>query len=237
MSYADAFEEQRVRHAAVLDERDMARDPGNLGTVLLVEHDPPVITVSRRPTAASHLLASADALARMGVQVEETDRGGDITYHGPGQLVAYPIIDLNRAHLRLHPYIRLIEQAVIDTAERFGVRTTRDPDATGVWTIDEHGYPDAKLAAVGVRVRRWVAMHGLAMNISTDLDHFRLIVPCGLAGRPVTSLEQQLEQSPTVDQVKPVLVARLRELLRARSDAPSPGTDKRAADRFDRPLS
>jgi len=237
LSYADAFKEQQARHKAALEDREAGRNAGHLGTILLVEHDPPVITVSQRPTAASHLLAGADTLARMGVQVEETDRGGDITYHGPGQLVAYPIIDLNRAGLRLHPYIRLLEQAVIDTAEHFGVPTTRDTNATGVWTTDEDGSPEAKLAAIGVRVRRWIAMHGLAMNISTNLDHFRLIVPCGLVGRPVTSLKQELRLPPTVDQVKPVLLSHLRDLLTGRSEVQPSGKTKRAADMLDRPRS
>src|SRR5262249_23731675 len=160
-----------------------------------VEHDPPVITVT--PRAGVNLLASPEALAAAGIEVEETDRGGDITYHGPGQLVVYPILDLNLLKLRLHEYMRMLAAAVIDTCAAFGVRARRDVCATGVWVprgdADASNgtcgsLTDAKICAMGVRVRRWVTMHGLALNVTTDLSHFSHIVPCGLVGRPVTSL-------------------------------------------------
>ncbi len=220
MSYAAAFAEQERRHAEALERRERYEldDPAcPLGTVLLVEHDPPVITVSRRPGASAHLLASAEALERMGVEVEATDRGGDITYHGPGQLVAYPIVDLNRVGIRLHEYMRLLEASVIDAVGAFGVAARRDPEATGVW-VDDPGRPadprGAKVCAVGVRVRRWATMHGLALNVTTALEHFKLIVPCGLAGRPVTSLERVLgERTPGMEGVKAALVGSLRGRL------------------------
>jgi lipoyl(octanoyl) transferase len=178
------------------------------GFLLFVEHDP-VITISRRAGAASNLLATPEVLAKHGVSVAETDRGGDITYHGPGQLVAYPILDLNALNLGLHAYMRLLEQAVIDACATFGVQTHRDPSATGVWT--DAG--DAKIAAMGVRVRRWISLHGLALNVSTNLDHFALIVPCGLQ-RPVTSLAKELGgTAPTMAQAKAVLQGTLTRLL------------------------
>ncbi len=215
LSYAEAYEEQTRRHAEVLANRESGSLPA--GFVLSVEH-PPVITISRRPSAASHLIASREYLASQGICVEETDRGGDITYHGPGQLVVYPIIDLNRVNLGLHDYMRLLEQAVIDTCERFGVSGHRDPGATGVWV--DHSSQLAKVAAFGVRVRRWISMHGLALNVSTNLEHFKHIVPCGLAGRPVTSLEELMGgRGPTFEEAKREVVGRLQRMLVERLDA------------------
>lgn len=230
IAYAPALEAQRAWHERVVAMREDAAAGGGgeslahearAGVVLLVEHDPPVITVTKRPGVAEHLLASREALAAMGVEVHETDRGGDITYHGPGQLVAYPIVDLNALGLNLHAYMRLLEEAVIRVCAEFGVRAMRDPSATGVWTAvrDEHGAdaPGAKVCALGVRVRRWVTMHGLALNVTTNLDHFGLIVPCGLAGRPVTSLERerraQGDSAPAMADVKSRLVAAVSDLM------------------------
>lgn len=226
-SYRDAYAEQLRRVEAALAARDAGS--GVPGTVLLVEHRP-VITISRRPDARKHLLASDQVLSREGIEVVETDRGGDITYHGPGQLVAYPILDLNWHGLNLHAYMRLLEQAVIDTCEQFGVRTRREPGATGVW-IDGPGEDGsaAKVCAMGVRVRRWVSMHGLALNVTTNLSHFGLIVPCGLVGRGVTSLEAQLGAAcPSMAEVKATLGDRLTVRLseaRVRHLAASGGSD------------
>lgn len=209
MGYREAYGLQ----CAHLDEVLAARAAGTpeWGRVLVVEHDP-VITVSRRKGAREHLVATTAQLEAAGVAVEETDRGGDITYHGPGQLVVYPILDLNCLMLGLHDYMRLLEQAVIDTCGAFGVRGERDPEATGVW-VDHHGVM-AKVAAMGVRVRRWVSMHGLALNVEPDLSHFRLIVPCGLAGRPVTSLRELLgEDCPSMADARSVLVGAVERLV------------------------
>ncbi|MBY0307772.1 MAG: lipoyl(octanoyl) transferase LipB [Phycisphaerales bacterium] len=187
--------------------------PPHVGTILLVEHDP-VITISNRPTAASHLTATPAMLERAGVAVEPTDRGGDITYHGPGQLVVYPILDLNRLHLRLHDYMRLLEEAVIRTLAVYGVEGRREAGATGVWM--PAGGSTSKIAAMGVRVRKWVSMHGLALNVDPDLSHFDLIVPCGLAGRTVTSMRRVLGEAPAMEEVKRGLV---RELLAQLSES------------------
>jgi lipoyl(octanoyl) transferase len=175
-----------------------------------------VITISRRAGVAANLLADAATLARLGVEVAETDRGGDITYHGPGQLVAYPIIDLERLRIGIHEYLRRLEEAVIGTLDAFGVAGRRDPGATGVWVGGEAaGERDGhaggrKICAMGVRVGRWVTMHGLALNVAPDLTHFGLIVPCGLAGRPVTSLAAELGgRAPTIDAVRDELGRRL----------------------------
>jgi lipoyl(octanoyl) transferase len=226
MEYAAAYRSQ-VEH---LEEVLAARDAGSPepGRILVVEHDP-VITVSRRAGARQHLLATPEFLARHGVALAETDRGGDITYHGPGQLVLYPVLDLNYLNLGLHAYIRMLEEAVIRACRDFGLGTARDACATGVWvpadgernqeapacTPGPNG--SAKICAMGVRVRKWVSMHGLALNVSTNLDHFSLIVPCGLAGRPVTSLERECAARglavPSMTEAGDVVVARLSGLI------------------------
>lgn len=211
MPYAEALDVQRAH----LDEVLAARQAGapQVGRLLLVEHEP-VITLTRRAETGGHLLADADTLDRAGVAVARTDRGGDITYHGPGQLVAYPILDLNVLRLRLVEYMRLLESVVIETVDQFGIAAHAEKGATGVWVdlavrpgaVDEPRA--AKIAAMGVRVRRWVSMHGLALNVEPNLSHFDLIVPCGLPGRGVTSMRQLLGRGcPSMDSVKDALVA------------------------------
>jgi lipoyl(octanoyl) transferase len=218
VGYQDGLALQHAAHARVLASRESGSSLA--GELLLLEHTP-VITLSRRPGAGEHLLASADLLATMGVALEPTDRGGDITYHGPGQLVAYPILDLNRFGLRLHDYMRLLEQCVIDTCAQLGLATGREPGATGVWTVPSPSRPAAKVCAMGVRVARWISTHGLAINVTTNLRHFDLIVPCGLAGRAVTSLSQELgpDACPPLERVASMLTAHLAAALRARLDA------------------
>ena len=215
VGYADGLEVQHAHHAEVLAGRE--RGAAEVGRLLLLEHDPPVITVSRRPGARAHLVASDSALTRAGVEVSETDRGGDITYHGPGQLVAYPIIDLNRLGLGLHAYMRMLEEIAIGVCARFGVEAGRDPGATGVWVGAGAG-AGAKICAMGIRVRRWVTLHGLALNVTTDLSHFDLIVPCGLAGRSVTSLERELgDACPPMEAVKRAMGERFVGEIEARA--------------------
>jgi len=166
---------------------------GRIGhTLLLLEH-PPVITLGRN-AGAENILASRDFLADQGIELFETDRGGDVTFHGPGQLVGYPIFDLRGFEPRIGAveFVRRMEEALIRTCGDLGVPTQRVSGLTGVWTEQE---PSAKIAAIGVHISRGVTSHGFALNVSTDLDHFKLIVPCGLAGKPVTSLAQEMEQS------------------------------------------
>jgi lipoyl(octanoyl) transferase len=205
MPYGEALAlQRRLLEAVVAGRRGKAA-----AHLLLVEHDPPVITISRRRSARDHLTASPALLERHGVEVAETDRGGDITYHGPGQLVVYPILDLNALDLRLHGYMRLLEEIVIEILAVFGIEGVRDPGATGVWVRDPRGRAQtAKICAMGVRVSRWVAMHGLALNVDPNLGHFDLIVPCGLAGRPVTSMREVLAGAcPPMDAVKATMAA------------------------------
>lgn len=174
MSYADALVLQR----ALVVERQAQRTEDLL---LLVEH-PPVLTLGQRGDGGrAHILATDAQLSARGIAVYEAGRGGDVTYHGPGQVVGYPIVDLNPDRRDVHRYVRDLEDVLIRVAADFGVTAGRAPGLTGVWVGSE------KLAAIGVRISRWVTSHGFALNVSTDLDDFNLIVPCGIADRGVTS--------------------------------------------------
>ncbi|MEM1211111.1 MAG: lipoyl(octanoyl) transferase LipB [Planctomycetota bacterium] len=186
LAYPEASERQ---HA--LNQRVAA---GESGPVLITVEHPPVITLSRRKGIRDHLVASEQHLKTLGIAVHDTDRGGDITYHGPGQLVAYPILRLGDFGLNLGRYMRLLEAVVLDTVAAFGIQGHTEPGATGVWVsnTENPNAPPAKLCAMGVRIRKNTTLHGLALNLTTDLSHFDTIVPCGLAGRPVTSLQQLL---------------------------------------------
>jgi lipoyl(octanoyl) transferase len=220
MAYAEAFALQKQLQKEVIDARDAGSGVTGLIHLLLVEHDPPVITVSRRAGAKLHLLATAAQLAAAGVEVAETDRGGDITYHGPGQLVVYPILDLNRFGFRINTYMRFLEQIVIDTLSHFGIAGERDKDATGVWV--RSGASTSKICAFGVRIARWVSLHGLALNVTTNLEHFKFIVPCGLTGRGVTSMQELGKSCPSLDHVKRAIVERFElELARHQSQGPA----------------
>ena len=159
-----------------------------LGTdhLLFVEH-PHVVTIGRNGRE-SNLLASPDLLRGQGIELHDADRGGDVTYHGPGQIVAYPIVDLREWKRDVGAFVRAIEQTLIDTLEEFGIQAFRIPKLTGVWTGDTAGC-EAKIAAIGVHLSRWVSTHGLALNVTTDLRYFDFIVPCGLK-KPVISMER-----------------------------------------------
>lgn len=211
LAYDSALRAQEAAHAEVFASRSTLRPI--VARVLYVEH-PPVITVTRRPSASAHVLAGSGELQRLGVAVSPTDRGGDVTYHGPGQLVAYPIVDLNALKLNLHSYMRTLEEVVIRTLASFRVTGERAPGMTGVWVRTAQG--QAKIAAMGVRVRQWISMHGLALNVAPDLAHFQLIVPCGLHGQRVTSMRELLgDACPTMDEVRTSMTTIFAELLRA----------------------
>ena len=171
--YADAVELQRTLVAE--------RQRGVIADQLLLLEHPPVITRGVR-AGADNVLASPAVLRRRGVEVHDAPRGGDVTYHGPGQLVGYPIVLLKPDRCDVHRYVRDLEEVLIRVAAGFDVRATRIPGLTGVWVGND------KLAAIGVRLSRWVTSHGFALNVTTDLDDFALIRPCGLADRGVTSL-------------------------------------------------
>jgi lipoyl(octanoyl) transferase len=206
LPYRDAWARQEQAHAEVLE--------GGEERILLVEH-PPVITFGRRPGVDRNLVASDEQLATLGVEVVQSDRGGDITFHGPGQLVAYPIIRLKDHGMMVGSYVRALEIGVIGALAELGVSARKDPDAIGVWVEEEAPHMHAglrgvqrvaKICALGVRIRRGVTLHGVALNVTTDLSYFELIVPCGLVGRPVTSLEKILGAStPAMSVIKQVL--------------------------------
>jgi lipoyl(octanoyl) transferase len=261
LPYRPAWDLQLQLHDKVL----AGEKPYAPGILMLVEH-PPTITIGRRPNAAQHLLASPALLASRGIDLVETDRGGDITFHGPGQLVAYPIIPLNPYNFNLHSYMRFLEEVVIQTLASFHLPAHRDPSpkpATGVWvpliTPDVNpkptpetpgGRPEpatprpcpihapiapsspvaeargceppaaspsapplAKICALGIKLRRWITLHGIALNVSTDLSFFQLINPCGLS-RPVTSMQTLLaDQCPPMSTVKDALTHTFQNLL------------------------
>ncbi len=174
--------------------------------LVLAEHVPPVITLGRSADAGN-VLASREALAGAGIEVVSASRGGDVTWHGPGQIVGYPIVRLARRGHDVRQYLRDLEEAILRTAARFGISAARRDGLTGVWVGRE------KLAAIGVAVRRWVAYHGFALNVSPDLSGFANIVPCGLAGEGVTSMERILDRAVRTAEVKPVLLECLAEVF------------------------
>jgi lipoyl(octanoyl) transferase len=202
------------------------RKEGRIGDVLLLLEHTPVITLGRN-AKANNILASPESLAQRGVEVFECDRGGDVTFHGPGQLVAYPIFDLRgfpsdsggRKTLGAIDYVRRLEEVLIRTCAAFDIPTTRIPGLTGVWTEIEPstshvgtGTPtrpverssttsEAKIAALGVHISRGVTSHGIALNVNTDLSFFNLIIPCGITSKPVTSMSKELERTVPMQDV------------------------------------
>ncbi len=200
--YAGAWELQR---AAVT-----ARKAEALPDILLSCQHPHVITLGRNGRR-EHLKASSAVLRQMGAEFCETDRGGDITYHGPGQLVVYPILNLASIRRDVAWYVRHLEEAMIRTSMEYGITAGRRDGMTGVWVEAQSG--EEKLGAIGVHISRWVTSHGLAYNVSTDLRYFDLIVPCGLAGKRATSLERLLDRSVTVQEVAPRMQRNLAEVF------------------------
>lgn len=181
------------------------RRAGRIGdTLLLLEH-PPVITLGAKTRGKpTNVVATPDALEDAGVTVHETGRGGDVTYHGPGQLVGYPIFDLKPDRCDVHQYVRDLEEALIIAMRPFGVEGGRVNGLTGVWV----GPPgrEEKLAAIGVRISRWITSHGFALNVSPDLSHFDLIVPCGITDRGVTSLARLIGRDVPMPEVEDAVV-------------------------------
>ena len=173
--------------------------------LLVVEHEP-VITLGRRGNT-SNILSSPEELSRLGIQVHQVERGGDVTYHGPGQLVVYPIIHLSQRDLSLRRFVHLLEETVIVTLADFAIEAGRDEQHRGVWVSD------LKIAALGVAIRRWVSFHGFAVNVSPDLNHYCHINPCTLGPEHVTSMESILEKRIEMEEVRQMLVRRFIELF------------------------
>ncbi len=183
--YEEALELQR----ALARERISGAIPEDM--LLLVEH-PPVVTIGRS-AKGRNLVSSSDYLASRGVELFEVERGGDVTFHGPGQLVGYPIIDLKRHRQDLHWFLRQVEEALIRTLAAYSIPGERSTGYTGVWTSGR------KIASIGVHARDWVTWHGFALNVTTDLSYFDLIIPCGIDGVTMTSIEREVETSATAD--------------------------------------
>jgi lipoyl(octanoyl) transferase len=186
--YADGLELQR----RIVEDRKADRIPD---TLLLLQH-PHVLTIGVKKDGRAHILASPDRLTSLGVGVFETGRGGDVTYHGPGQLVGYPILDLNPDRRDVHRYVRDLEEVMIRVCAAYGLEAGRVKGFSGAWIGDE------KIGAIGVRISRWVTSHGFAFNVTTDIDFFNLIVPCGIADKGVTSLASKLGRTVDMSDVE-----------------------------------
>jgi lipoyl(octanoyl) transferase len=196
--YADAWQRQ--------EDLVARRNAGEIGdTLVFTEHDP-VYTLGVRKGAEQHMIWDEAELAKRGIAVFKSNRGGDITYHGPGQIVGYPIINL-AARKDLHAYLRLLEQVMINTVGTFGLVAARRDGKTGIWLGPR------KIAAIGVAVKKWTTFHGFALNVSTDLAPFSGIVPCGITDGTVTSMAAELGTAPPAEEVKRVLAAEFGRLL------------------------
>jgi lipoyl(octanoyl) transferase len=191
--YGDALALQR----ALVEERKVGRVPDLL---LLLQH-PPVITLGVRGDGGrSHIVATDQKLAELGIEICETGRGGDVTYHGPGQIVGYPIIDLKPDRCDVHRYVRDVEDVMIRVCADYGLAAERIAGLTVTWMGAEN------IGAIGIRISRWITSHGFAFNVSTDLDHFKLIVPCGISDRGVTSLERATGRHVAIAEVENRLI-------------------------------
>ncbi len=204
LSWSDAYALQQRIVAA--------RKTGAIGDVLLFCEHPHVITLGRN-ASQKNLLASENVLRQKNVELRETNRGGDITYHGPGQIVGYPILNLDPIRRDVHWYVRALEETMIRASADFGITAYRIPGKTGIWVQPPGNIPEEKLAAIGVHISRWVTSHGFAFNVSTDLRYFDLIIPCGIADRKATSLEKLLHRNVPLDEAKPHLMHHFSELF------------------------
>jgi lipoyl(octanoyl) transferase len=214
----EPFRDTWARQLALVEDRQRDAAPD---TLLLVEH-PHVYTLGRKRTAEANVLMPGD------VEVIGIERGGDVTYHGPGQIVAYPIVLLEDGERDLHRFLRNLEEAVIATAARFGLPTDREPGKTGVWLTERTGMRK-KLCSIGIACRKWVTFHGLALNVTTDLAYFRRINPCGFESSVMTSMAEQLDGAVDIAQVRQVLANELGRALGRREDRASGDVPARAS--------
>jgi lipoyl(octanoyl) transferase len=197
--YGEALEQQK----ALVEERRAGRVPNLL---LLLQH-PAVITLGVRRDSRSHVMATEGELAMQGIEVHESGRGGDVTYHGPGQIVGYPILDLRPHRCDVHRYVRDLEEVMIRVCADYGIAAHRVEGLSGAWVGTE------KIGAIGVRISRWITSHGFAFNVATRLENFQLIVPCGIADRGVTSLAKLLGQAPAITEVEDRFIRRFAEVF------------------------
>jgi lipoyl(octanoyl) transferase len=198
------YDEALALQTALVEQRRAGLVPD---TLLLLQH-PPVLTVGvKKDGGRAHILAPPERLAELGVDVFETGRGGDVTYHGPGQIVGYPILDLRPDRRDVHRYVRDLEEVMIRVCTRYGLAAERVRGMTGTWVASPHRPgPPAKIGAIGVRISRWITSHGFAFNVNTDLAFFDLIVPCGIAGRTATSLASLTGRPHAIHEVEDAIV-------------------------------
>jgi lipoyl(octanoyl) transferase len=203
VGYADALALQR----ALVEERRAGRVPDLL---LLLQHAPVITLGVKGDGGRSNIVASNERLAELGIEVSETGRGGDVTYHGPGQIVGYPILDLKPDRCDVHRYVRDVEEVMIRACAGYGITAGRIKGLTGAWVGGAGG---DKIGAIGIRISRWITSHGFAFNVSTDLDRFRLIVPCGITDGGVTSLERLTGRQVPLSEVEERLIRHFSEVF------------------------
>ncbi|MFZ9032110.1 MAG: lipoyl(octanoyl) transferase LipB [Robiginitalea sp.] len=214
--YGEVWDYQEQRFQEILDVKIQNRRQGRTDSTpnyfLFVEH-PHVYTLGKSGDS-NNLLVSEEQLTERGAQFYRINRGGDITYHGPGQVVGYPILDLDNFFTDIHKYLRLLEEMIILTLSEYGLQGERSKGETGVWL--DVGTPRArKICAMGVRASRWVTMHGFALNVNTDLSYFDLMIPCGIRGKGVTSLNKELGRHISMEEVKEKLKGHFLRLFEA----------------------
>jgi lipoyl(octanoyl) transferase len=206
VTYGDALALQQ----SLVEERRANRIPD---TLLLLEHSH-VVTIGVRKGGAANIVATPARLAELGVELFETGRGGDVTYHGPGQLVAYPILDLRPERQDVHRYVRDLEEVMIRVCADFRVDAARVPTLTGAWVGAE------KIGAIGVRISRWITSHGVAFNVTTDMEYFKLIVPCGISDRGVTSLSKITGVAHPMTDVQDIFIRHFMDVFDRTPDRP-----------------
>lgn len=214
LDYKIAWEKQEMIFSETVNAKVANRTNNSHNPIpnhlILVEH-PHVYTLGKSGNVG-HLLLDENGLIAKHASFYKINRGGDITYHGPGQIVGYPILDLDNFFTDIHLYLRTLEQAVIDTLAEYNIQSGRLPGYTGVW-LDAENEKARKICALGVRCSRWVTMHGFALNVNTDLDYFNNIVPCGIDDKAVTSMKKELKKEVDMQQVKEVLVNNIVKLF------------------------
>lgn len=215
IDYQEAWDSQEDLFDQIVELKQQKRNgKPNLHTpnfLLFCEH-PHVYTIGKSGKE-SNLLINEDALKRRGASLYKINRGGDITYHGPGQLVGYPILDLDNFNLSIKSYIDQLEEVIIRSLNSFGINSTRSEGATGVWLDADNPIKARKICAIGVRTSHWVSMHGFALNVNTDLSYFDSIIPCGIQGKSVTSLQKELGKEIEMDKVRNCLVNEFEEVF------------------------
>ncbi|MEM1124136.1 MAG: lipoyl(octanoyl) transferase LipB [Bacteroidota bacterium] len=221
MNYQAAWDYQKIRLKEVIDRKLanrhlMSNDPAyeTPKHYLLFCHHPPVYTLGKSGSL-DNLLLNEQQLDQQGIEFHKINRGGDITFHGPGQIVGYPIFDLDQFFTDIHKYVRFLEEAIIRTLADYGIEGTRIEGFTGVWISGKAGQPNRKICAIGVHLSRWVTMHGFAFNVNTDLKYFDYIIPCGIndEDKTVTSLAKELGRSVDISEVMEVVKKHFAQLF------------------------